>query len=470
MRFPWQPAPGIRLGRYGFRNWQTLTLSDDISHGSYASHKHILGLTGTGKSVLVANLFTQLVERGIAVSLVDPHSDLADDTLSILHNRGLLENVYHIDFGRTDAYLPFNILEQPYARDPQHIAKGIVDAFQRSWPALAGGAAPHFENMLLSGSMVLIANRQPITGMLYLLTDEAYRDMLLKQVTDPQVLNYFHHRFARWGRETADKVESTLNKIYNLTFSLPLRYTLGQADNRLDFRRIIDSGTSVIYDLGGIDSDAQTFLGSLLMLGYEQAALSRKRDLGAPRRQHQLLIDEAMRFADKSQQSMTTMLSETRKYGLFLTMAHQTFSPEDEQLRRSLGNAIRIAFRVNREDALWLAPQLTKFDPHIEKHVISDEHAEERTHPLFSPLQEQYEQMAVELSHGLGVGEAYVKAGGHVQRIKTELPKDMGGVDLQPIKDRYARELMTPADEVKRIVDTPIEQEAVPPRRRRREG
>jgi hypothetical protein len=458
----------IRLGRYGFRNWQTFVLSDYISQGSLSSHKHILGLTGTGKSVFLANLFTQMVEQGIAASLVDPHSDLADDVLTLLSRRGLLDNVYHVDFGRTDAYLPFNILQQPSARDPQHIAKTIVDAFQRSWPALAGGAAPHFENLLLSGSMVLIANNLPITAMLQLLTDETFRDMSLRKVSDPQVLNYFHHRFARWGRETADKVESTLNKVYNLTFSLPLRYTLGQAENRLDFRRIIDSGTSVIYDLGGIDADAQTFLGSLLMLGYEQAALSRKRDLGAPRRQHQLLIDEAMRFADKSQQSMTTMLSETRKYGLFLTMAHQTFSPEDEQLRRSLGNALRIAFRVNREDALWLAPQFAHFDPHHQKHVVEDPHAEERTHPLFSGVQEQYEEMAVELSHDLGVGEAYVKAGGHVQRIKTELPADQGYVDLQALKDRYARELMTPADEVKTIVDQPIEEaEAVPPRRRR---
>ena len=43
--------------------------------------------------------------------------------LALLARRDLLENVYHIDFGRTDAYLPFNILQQPYARDPQHIAK-----------------------------------------------------------------------------------------------------------------------------------------------------------------------------------------------------------------------------------------------------------------------------------------------------------------------------------------------------------
>ena len=66
-----------------------------------SQHKHIIGLTGQGKSVLVANLFSQLIEQGIASSLIDPHSDLADDVLSMLSRRGLLANVYHIDFGRT---------------------------------------------------------------------------------------------------------------------------------------------------------------------------------------------------------------------------------------------------------------------------------------------------------------------------------------------------------------------------------
>jgi len=454
MRVPWQASgPSLRLGRHGSLGLKQFTLdAHDISQ-----HRHIIGLTGQGKSVLLANLFAQQVGQGIATSLIDPHSDLGDDTLRLLHHRGLLDNVYHVDFGRNDFYIPFNILQQPSARDPQHVAKNIVDAFQRSWPQLAGGAAPHFENMLLSGSLVLIDNGLPITDMLRLLTDEAFRDMSLSKVSDPQVLHYFRHRFARWGRETADKVESTLNKIYNLTFSLPLRYTLGQPENRLDFRRIIDSGTSVIYDLGGIDADSQNFVGSLLMLGYEQAALSRKRDMGVPRRQHQLMIDEAMRFADKSQTSMTTMLSETRKYGLFLTMAHQTFSPEDEQLRRSLGNALRVAFRVNREDALWLAPQFAHFRSHEVKHTVEDEHAQERSHPLFAGVQEQYEAMAVELSHGLGIGQAYVKTGQRVQRIKTELPDLGGSVNLGALKDRYARELMTPAAEVIAKVDAPLE-------------
>jgi hypothetical protein len=90
---------------------------------------------------------------------VDPHSDLADDILSLRAKRELLDSDYHVDFSRTDAYIPFRILQQPYVRDPQHIAKNIVAALQHSWPALTDGAALHFDYLLLSGTMARIADQ-----------------------------------------------------------------------------------------------------------------------------------------------------------------------------------------------------------------------------------------------------------------------------------------------------------------------
>ena len=195
----------------------------------------------------------------------------------------------------------------------------------------------------------------------------------------------------------------------------------------------------MIYDLGGIDADAQTFLGSLLMLGYEQAALSRKRDLGAPRRQHQLLIDEAMRFADKSQKSMTTMLSETRKYGLFMTMAHQTFIPEDEHLRRSLGNALRIAFRVNREDALWLAPQFAHFDPHVREARRRGLNTR-RNAPIRSsvPSRSSTSRWRWSSRTAWGWGRPTSRRGGTCNDQDRAAP-GQGGWICNAIKDRYAQ-------------------------------
>lgn len=46
-----------------------------------ASHKHVIGITGQGKSRLLQAMFVQLLHQGVGVSMIDPHRDLARDTL-----------------------------------------------------------------------------------------------------------------------------------------------------------------------------------------------------------------------------------------------------------------------------------------------------------------------------------------------------------------------------------------------------
>src|SRR4051812_7248985 len=101
---------GLAIGKHGFLNLKTLRLSPhDIS-----THKHVIGLTGQGKSKLLGSMFTQLFHQGYGVSLLDPHSDLAEDVLSQI---GHHPKLWFVDFKRTDRYLPFNVLKQPFPAD-----------------------------------------------------------------------------------------------------------------------------------------------------------------------------------------------------------------------------------------------------------------------------------------------------------------------------------------------------------------
>ncbi|MEO0249246.1 MAG: hypothetical protein ABIN58_06815 [candidate division WOR-3 bacterium] len=212
-----------------------------------ASHKHVIGLTGQGKSKLLAGSFVQLVNQGEACALIDPHADLAHDVLAALQDQGYFNKVgafdrlLYIDFSDRSRFLPFNVLRQPY---PAHdVARNIVEACKRAWPALADGSAPQFENILLAGSLVLIQNGGALTDLPRLLTDKVYRDGLLRRVTDANVVGFFRERFDRWGRETPTMIESTLRRVFLLTFSPALRYSLGHRDNLLDFRK-----PTVIWD------------------------------------------------------------------------------------------------------------------------------------------------------------------------------------------------------------------------------
>lgn len=435
-------------------------------------HKHVIGLTGQGKSKLLASMFVQLHRQGIACGLVDPHSDLALDCLRLLVEAGERVDgggerpVLYVDFSRRDAYLPFNVLRQPF--DAHTTARNLVEVCKRAWPALGGGAAPTFENILLHSAVVLVENDYPLTVLPQLLTDKAFRDMSLAQVTDEQVLRFFHERYDQWGRDGALMRESTLNRVALLTFSPALRYSLGQRENVLDFRRHMDEGISVIYNLGGLDEATQTFLGCLLTVGYEVAALSRADTPEHARRPWHLILDEFSQFSATTEAALARVLSLARKYGLYLTLAHQTWSQVSERLAGALQNTVAVAFKLGRSDAEWAAPRFGRFEATAVKHEVADPQALERTHPLFVSLSEAFESWTKALED-LRPREAYVKHGPDAVKVRTiEVPPARDGDDLARVIDRQRGRLLRPAATVISEVDVLLRGIAPPPGHQRR--
>jgi hypothetical protein len=154
----------------------------------------------------------------------------------------------------------------------------------------------------------------------------------------------------------------------------------------------MDSGQSVIINLALRELEASRLLGCLLTVGYEQAALSRAD--GATRRSHHLIVDEFHSFATHSAQAFASMLSQTRKYGLFLCAAHQFWGQANQHLQEALQNTgIEVVFNVGRTDAEYTAKELGRIDPLQAKHEVADEYAVEKTHPVFYNVAEQWQAL-----------------------------------------------------------------------------
>jgi hypothetical protein len=410
-----------------------------------------MGLTGQGKSKLLASVAAQMIESGLGCALVDPHADLADDVLRLLADHDFFtrpdafNRVLYIDFSRRDRFLPFNVLASHY--DVHSIAQHMVEVCSRAWPALADGQAPQFENILLASVVVLVENGLPLIALPRLLTDRPYREELLVRVSDPQVITFFHDRFDRWGKDAPMMIESTLRRVFLLSFSPTLRYSLGQRKNLLDFRMLMDGGTSLIVNLGGLDEQTQRFLGCLVTVGFEVAALSRADLPEHARREYHLILDEFSQFSAQSEEALARVLSLARKYGLFLTMAHQTWSQLSKRLQGAIQNTVQIAFRLGRDDAVWAAPRFGTFDPYQVKHEVEDEVAVERSHPMFFSLQETFEGWAQALEE-LEPREAFVKIGGKTFKMKTltHAPTRTGLDELARLKARYGQLLLRPKD------------------------
>jgi energy-coupling factor transporter ATP-binding protein EcfA2 len=420
-----------------------------------ATHKHVIGLSGSGKSTLLASMAVALIRQGVGVAVVDPHADLVAAIAAGLvesgyfNQPGAAQKLLYVDFSDPGRHLPFNVLNKPTA-SPHQVAQEIDEVCKRAWAALADGAAPQFENILLSSVVVLAENGLALTDLQRLLTDRDYRDGLLTHVTDPQIIEFFHARFDRWGREQPTMLESTLRRVFLLTFSPTLRYSLGQKTNALDFRRFMDEGTSVLFNLGGLDEATQQFLGCLLTVGFETAALSRANQPASQRRQYHLFLDEFSQFSATSEQALARVLSLCRKYGLFLTLAHQTWSQLSSRLAGALQNTVEIAFRLGPDDARWAAPRFGSYDPQQTK-LVGEAGKE---YPL--SVQETDKLWTNDLER-LKTGEAFVAVGKDTTKIRARMLKSSNTAHqrAQTLCQAYSDQLLVPRAQVQPTIDVP---------------
>jgi uncharacterized protein DUF87 len=393
--------PRLTLGTFGPLPLLRLPLNIRLSQAN--THWHIIGTSGSGKSFFLAQLFLSLLKQGSPVTLIDPHGDLAKLVLTHLVGQGryqdkaTYERILYLDLPAAEQqgrFLPFNPLLQEL---PAHtIASNFKEAMHRAFPELSQGAAI-FDTLLPRALRVLLANNLPITELEPFLWDEAYRSELLAKLSIQDaatITTYFHNVYAELRRsEQINYAGSVLRRAALLTDLPVLRYSFAQPENRLPFRKIMDAGQSVIINLALRELEASRLLGCLITVGYEQAALARAD--AAVRRTHHLIVDEFHSFTTQSAQAFASMLSQSRKFGLYLCAAHQFWGQANQHLQEALQNTgIEVVFNVGRTDAEYTTKQLGRIDPLQVKHEVEDEYAVEKTHPVFYNLAEQWQSFA----------------------------------------------------------------------------
>ena len=444
------------------------------------SHVYVCGQTGKGKSSYLLHLAQQLIVSNQGVGLLDPHGDLVSDLIATLaaypkrrpwladpHNR---HRVIYLD-PRSEHRLPFNPLAST-DHAPYVVAQHVIEAFRRTWREELT-AAPRFTNIALHSLLALIANKLSLIDLARFLTHRRYREQLLHRVADRAVVDFFRERFDRWGREAPLMIESLLNKSTALTLNPYLSPMLGAAAC-LSLRTIMDQGKILLVNLRTPDEETRTLLGSLLMTAFEQAALARENLAPDKRKKFYLFVDEFQKFvaSEGSAITLAEILSECRKYGLQLTVAHQSWAQlgAKSQLAGALEQCqVKVIFGTGRQTAEAIVKDLFLPDPQSIKHEVKDSEAQERTHPVFDPLLEQFE-MCTQTIQRLRRRQVLVKLPDqdHVLTLRTPTvptPR-ISRERLAAIKTELARQsahaaaAVTPTTNARRA---PVAQPAPPP-------
>jgi len=341
---------------FAVTNYRDIRQRFGIREKNRRGHIYIVGKTGTGKSTLIENMVISDINEDHGLALIDPHGDLSEDVLSFLPKRKVKDVIY-FNPGDIDYPIAFNPLESVHSDQHHLVASGLISVFKKIWSEFWG---PRLEHILRHSILTLLEQpKSTILDIPRLLTDKEFRWEIIGKVKNQQVREFWFSEFEKYSAWLRTEATSPiLNKMGQFLTSFPLRNIVGQKENTFDLRNVMDEGKILIVNLakGKIGEDNCSLLGAIIVTKIWLAAVSRADLPEEKRKSFYLYVDEIHSFLTLS---FTDILSEARKYGLHMTLAHQYIDQLDEKIRGAIfGNVgTIISFRVGIDDAEHLAKQ-----------------------------------------------------------------------------------------------------------------
>jgi hypothetical protein len=326
-----------------------VTTTVSVTQSQRLRHTYVLGASGTGKSTFLLNCILQDIKNGEGIGVLDPHGDLIDRIVeSIPDDR--INDVVLVDPSDEEYPIGFNILSAHSDLERNLLSSDLVSVFRRlstSWgdqmSSVLGNAVLAFLESNRGGTLIELRR---------FLVDSDFRKGFLETVTDPDIVYYWQREYPLLSGKPQAPLLTRLD-----TFLRPklIRRMVGQKENKIDFRSIMDGSKIFLAKLsqGAIGEENSYLLGTLLVAKFHQMAIARQDVKETNRKPFYLYIDE---FQDFITPSTASILSGARKYGLGLVLAHQDLRQlwsEDTQLANAViaNPCTRICFRLGDFDA-----------------------------------------------------------------------------------------------------------------------
>ncbi len=325
-------------------------------------HFYYIGQTGTGKSYFMQGLIMQDILNGEGVAVIDPHGELIDGVLASIPKERIDDVVMFEPFD-TERPCGLNMLEYDSPEQKDFAVQEMIAIFMKLFPPEIIG--PMFEHYMRNAMLALMADKDnpgTLVEIPKMFTDPSFLQQRLAKVSDPIVRSFWTKEWAQTtGSTRSDMLGYVVSKLGRFIENEMMRNIIGQAHSGFDLSEVMDGKKIFLANLSkGLTGEVNSsLLGLILVSKMQMAAMRRARIAEDERKDFYLYIDEFQNFTTDS---ISTILSEARKYKLNLTMAHQYMPQLTDQIREAvLGNVGMMgAFRIGAEDAEKLEKQ---FEP-----------------------------------------------------------------------------------------------------------
>ena len=389
--------------------------------GVRGRHTHLIGASGSGKSTTEEHMILDDIEKGYGVGVLDPHGDMVERLLYLIPEQHVKRVIY---FNPADPdWVPlWNPLDRIPGQEIGRTANDLVTAIKSF--VESGGWGDRLENILRN----MIFGLLHVPGGTFLdiskllrnksKTNEGLIRQILKAVDNQTARQFWEHDYRGYGK---NDLSPPINKLSKLLISGPISLMLSQPENRFNFRKIMDQGNILLINLSNMGVTVRQVLGCFILSNLHLSALSRSDIPIDDRKQFHIYCDEAHNFFTDS---LENLIAETRKYRVSLALAHQYLSQFNSKKKRDALSTVgsSIIFKVDKRDADYLAKDLQ---------------GKVRAEDLVS----------------LGVGEAFVRIGTDIVKIKTRAPLEIPDTHFRDrIIEDSRRKYCKPAYEVRKWI------------------
>jgi hypothetical protein len=306
-------------------------------------HTWVLGPSGTGKSTLLHNMATQIMQRGMGLVLIEPKSDLAIDVLkSVPHDR--IDDVIWLDPLDQERPIGLNILA---GNDPERVTSHIVGMFKNlSGDSWSGQLQRVMRNAVITAAL----NGLTLYDVKQLLVNKEYRQAQVKRINrniHPDIIQEW-----RWLDDKADlTVDSAVNRLDAFLGSRMIRNIVSQ-QHGLNIDEVVRQRKILLVPINEARM-GQTNAAALGQLVFEMVWNATLRRPIGEREPNVLMADEFQMFTEILSTSKTDPFALARSYGLGLIVANQYADqlPREVQQTVSKNAQSQIVFRLANDDA-----------------------------------------------------------------------------------------------------------------------
>ena len=367
------PNEGISLGENVYRG---IKKEIRIKRPDRRRHTYIIGKSGVGKSVLLANMAIQDIQNGEGVCVLDPHGDLIQDILDRMPPERA-EDVIIFSPGDLERPLALNLLDydERYPEQKSFVINEMIGIFDKLYDLKATGG-PMFEQYMRNAMLLIMDDPESGSTLMEIpkvLADEEFRRLKLSRCKNQTVVDFWRKEAEKAGGEAAlaNIVPYITSKLTSFISNDMMRPIIGQQKSAFNLREVMDKQKILLIDLPkGVVGEMNAYLLGMILVGkILMAALSRTDMPQETRKDFYLYIDEFQNFTTNS---ICQILSEARKYALNLIIAHQYIGQLTKNNNTEIKDAVFgnvgtiVSFKIGSEDASFLvkefAPVFNEYD------------------------------------------------------------------------------------------------------------